>query len=128
MAKEGSCYATIKAKWPLISEEDYEKFKATSADAVTKAKSESFKNLQTMNVRAHRLGSRGYTGKEPMWDKEDAERERLQQPDPFAEFTDPLERNFIRARYRKHKETGEWVTDESTREFIRLLVIINLPP
>ena len=128
MAKEGSCYATIKAKWPMITEEDYEQFKATSADPVTKDKSKHFKDLQAKNIAPHRLGTRGYTGKRPKWDKEDAERERLQQADPFAEFTDPQERDFIRARYTKVKETGEWVTDEATRDFIRLLVIINFLP
>ena len=51
----------------------------------------------------HRLGSRGYLGKRPIWDKEDAEREAAGLPDPFAKFTSPLECDFIRARYKWDK-------------------------
>ena len=47
----------------------------------------------------HRLGSHGYTGKRPVWAKEDAERERQGIPDPLPKFTDQQEHDFIRARF-----------------------------
>ena len=57
--------------------EDFEKFKETCNEEAAKARSERGKQLQAKNMGNHRLGSRGYTGKRPVWAKEDAERERL---------------------------------------------------
>ena len=76
------------------------KFKATCAAKAAKAKAAKFKSLQQRNTGKHHLGSRGYLGKRPIWDKEDVEREAAGLPDPFAKFTNPLERDFIRARYK----------------------------
>ena len=128
MAKKDSSYATISAQWPMITEDNYETFKTTCAAPETKAKSKKFKGLQSRNVGVHRLGSRGYEGKRHVWAKEDAERESHGIPDPLAEFTDPQERDFIRARYKWDKEKKVWYTDPITRKLIRLLVIILLPP
>ena len=69
----------------------------------------------------HRLGSRGYLGKRPIWDKEDAEHEAAGLPDPFMKFTNPLERVFITARYKWYKEKKIFYMDKITRKLIRLL-------
>ena len=79
--------------------EDFEKFKETCNEEAAKARSERGKQLQAKNMGNHRLGSRGYTGKRPVWAKEDAERERQGIPDPLAEFTDQQEHDFIRDRF-----------------------------
>ena len=92
-------YAEIVADNPKIMIEDFEKFKETCNEAAAKARSERGKQLQAKNMGNHRLGSRGYTGKRPVWAKEDAERERQGIPDPLAEFTDQQEHDFIRARF-----------------------------
>jgi hypothetical protein len=81
-------YSKIWADNPTISEEEFEKFKETCATEEAKLKSEKFKGMQEKNTGNHRLRSRGYIGKRPIWDKEDAEREAAGIPDPFAEFTD----------------------------------------
>jgi len=94
----------------------------------SEAKDAKFKSLQQWNTGKHRLGSRGYLGKRPIWDKEDAECEAAGIPAPFAKFTNPLERDFIRARYKWDKEKKVFYTDQITRKLIRLLVIILLPP
>ena len=39
------------------------------------------------------------------------EREAAGLPDPFAKFTNPLERDFIRARYKWDKEKKVFYTD-----------------
>ena len=49
-------------------------------------------------------------------------------PNSFVKFTNPLERDFIRARYKWDKEKKVFYTDQITRRLIRLLVIILLPP
>ena len=69
-------YAEIVADNPKITIEDFEKFKETCNEEAAKARSERGKQLQAKNMGNHRLGSRGYTGKRPVWAKEDAEHER----------------------------------------------------
>ena len=83
---------------PTLTEEEIKKFKDTCATEAAKAKAAKFKSLQQRNTGKHRLGSHGYLGKRPIWDKEDAEREAAGLPGPFAKFTNPLEHDFIRGR------------------------------
>ena len=92
-------YTEIVADNQKIMIEDFEKFKETCNEEASKARSERGKQLQAMNMGNHRLGSRGYTVKRPVWAKEDAEHERRGIPDPLAEFTDQQEHDFIRARF-----------------------------
>ena len=113
---------------PTLKEEEFEKFKDNCASEAAKAKATKFKSLQQRNTGEHRLRSRGYLGKRPISDKEDAEHEAAGLPDPFAKFTNPLERDFIRARYKRDKEKKVFYTDQITRKLISLLVIIHLAP
>ena len=117
----------IFAENPTLTEEEFEKFKDTCATEEAKLKSLKFKGLQERNTGSHRLGSRGYIGKRPIWDKENAEHEAAGIPDPLAEFTDPQERDFIRARYKWDPKNKVWSMDAPTRELMRLLVIIFFP-
>ena len=66
----------------------------------------------------HHLGSRVYLGKRPIWGKEDEEREAAGLPDPFTKFTNPLERDFIRALYKWDKEKKVFYMDQITRKLI----------
>ena len=97
-------WSKIHADNPSRREEDFAKFKDSSGKESVKAKSEKMKALQARNTPPHRLGSRGYEGKRAIWAKEDAEHESHGIPDPLAEFTDPLEHDRIRARYKWDKE------------------------
>ena len=85
------------------------------------------KALQARSMPPHRLGSRGYEGKRHVWAKEDAECESHRIPDPLVEFTDPLEHDWIRARYKWDKVKKIFYTDPNMREFMRLLVMVILP-
>ena len=64
--------STILEENPTLTEEEFEKFKDTCATKAAKAKAAKFKSLQQRNTGNHLLGSRGYLGKRPIWDKEDA--------------------------------------------------------
>ena len=97
--QENETYAEIVADNPEITIEDFEKFKETCNEEAAKARSERGKQLQAKNMGNHRLESRGYKGKRPVWTKEDAKRERQGIPDPLAEFTDQQEHDFITARF-----------------------------
>ena len=121
-------YAEIVADNPKITIEDFEKFKETCNEEAAKARSERGKQLQAKNMGNRRLGSHRYTGKRPMWAKKDAEHERLGIPNPLAEFTDQQEHDFIRARFSWDPKKKISFTDGPTRKFMRILVIILLPP
>ena len=113
---------------PTLMEEEFEKFKDTCATEAAKAKAAKFKSLRQRNTGKPRLASRGYHGKRPIWDKEDTGCEAAGIPDPFVKFTNLLERDSIRARYKWDKEKKVFYTDQITSKLIRLLVIILLPP
>ena len=85
------------------------------------------KALQARNTPPLHLVSRGYEGKRAVWAKEDAERESHEIPDPLVEFTDPLEHDWIRARYKWDKVRKIFYMNPNTREFMRFLLIVILP-
>ena len=64
--------------------------------------------LQARNTPPHHLKSHGYEGKRHVWAKEDAERESHGIPGPLMGFTDPLEHDWIRARYKWDKEKSSF--------------------
>ena len=117
-------YAEIVADNPKITIEDFERFKETCNEEAAKARSERGKQVQARNMGNHRLGSRGYTGKRPVWAKEDAECECQGIPDPLAKFTDQQEHDFIRDRFSWDPKKKIFLTNGLTRKFMRLLVII----
>ena len=122
LIEKNTPWSKIFAENPSLTEAEFLKFKDTCATDEAKLRSEKFKGLQKRNTGKHRLGSRGYIGKRPIWEKEDAEREAAGIPDPLAEFTDPQEYDFIRARYKWDSKKKVWSTDAPTRELMRLLV------
>ena len=112
----------ILASNSSLTEDEFLKLKDTCATEESKLRSAKFKGLQERNTGKHRLGSRGYIGKRPIWDKEDVEREATGIPDPLAEFTDPQECDFIKARYKWDSKKKVWSTDVPMRELMKLLV------
>ena len=106
-----------------LTEDEFLKFKDTCATKVAKLRPAKFKGLQKRNTGKHHLGRRGYIGKRPIWDKEDAEHEAAGILDPLPELTDPQAYDFIRARYKWDSKKKVWSTDAPTRELMRLLVI-----
>jgi hypothetical protein len=125
--KDGEPMSQILAEHPSLTEEDILKFKETCDTEAAKKKAAKYKKLQERNTGKQRLRNHGYLGKRPIWAKEDAEREAVGLLDPFAKFTDPLERDFIRARYKWDKEKKIFYMDPVTRKLERILVIILLP-
>jgi len=79
--------------------------------------------MRELNIGNHRLGSGGYRGKQPVWDKEDAIVAKLGKENPWHKITDEQVRNFVRSRYYLNEATGEFVTDDDdVRTFEKLLV------
>ena len=78
--EEGAGFDEIHKMWPSISEEDFKEFSAIEATAAKKNLRQWGKEMQKKNVAPHNLESRGYAGKEPIWQKEDARREG---PSPY---------------------------------------------
>ena len=64
----------LKAKYPLISEDNYKEFKIKCESSATSESSQWGKEMRQLNIGAHQLGPGGYRVAEPVWDKEDAKR------------------------------------------------------
>jgi hypothetical protein len=76
------------------------------------------KNVGNLHLRSH-----GYEGKEEIWEKEDAKLQAEGTINPWQQFTDPLERAYVRARYSFDKKTGQFVTDPMMKKLEEHLVI-----
>jgi hypothetical protein len=96
-------YPEFAKKEPLISEDDYNTFKARCATVTSQVKSRKGKELRAKNIGTHHLGSGGYRAAVPKWDKQDADCLAKGVPPPFADIKDQQARNFFRARHSKPK-------------------------
>ena len=65
--------------------------------------------MRDKNIGLHNIRTRGFLGKQPIWDKEDATRPPGEE-NPWEKFKDPLARRMIRARYHTDKETWKLKT------------------
>ena len=111
---KGADFAAIHAKWPSISKEDLALFKDREELASRKALRVWGKELREKNIGPHNLGSRGYAGKEKIWEKEDAKREG---PNPYDKIKDPLARRFIRSHYKENpKVPGDFVLNSKVKD------------
>nr|XP_040252926.1 uncharacterized protein LOC109738005 isoform X2 [Aegilops tauschii subsp. strangulata] len=111
----------IKKKWPSVSEEDWNLFKRHCETPEVKEMEKWGKEMRARNIGHHTLGSRGYPGKKPKWDKQDAEFAAAGIPNPFKEFENPRENDYIRGRCKYDEETKTWVLDEKTAKVKELL-------
>ena len=110
----GDDYDKINAKWPSISEEEYNIFKDEQGLASTKALSLWGKKMHGKNLGPHNLGCRGYDRAGPVWEKQDRERTG---PDPYAKIKDPMARRYIRAHYREDpKNQGQLALNATIKE------------
>ena len=96
---KGESWEIISRKNLMLDEEEFKIFKADLDTAASKAWTEWGKTMREKNIGNHRLGSGRYRGKQPIWDKEDAELERLGKENPWHKITDLQIRQFVRARY-----------------------------
>jgi hypothetical protein len=123
----GESWERISSKDPSLSLEDFNAFKSyLQSDAVKKWTAWG-KKMRDLNLGTHHCGSGGYRGKQPTWDKEDAEMVRLGKENPWHKIQDEQARNFVRSRYYLDWKTGEFITDhEDVRDFEKYLVRIVL--
>ena len=86
MIEKGDSYEKIKAKYPLMSEDDYKEFKIKCESSATSESSQWGKEMRKLNLGVHQLGPGGYRVAEPIWDKEDAERAEQGLPPRFEKY------------------------------------------
>ena len=127
MIDKGDSYEKIKAKYPLMSEDDYKEFKIKCESSATSESSQWGKEMRQLNLGVHQLGPGGYRVAEPIWDKEEADRAEQGLPPLFDKYGDKQTRNFVRARYKKDPKTKELTTDPKTKALVKVLVR-NTPP
>ena len=127
MIEKGDSSEKIKAKYPLMSEDDYKEFKIKCESSATSESSQWGKEMRQLNLGVHQLGPVGYRVAEPIWDKEEADRAEQGLPPLFDKYGDKQTRNFVRARYKKDPKTKELTTDPKTR-VLELVLVRNTPP
>ncbi|KAM0917192.1 hypothetical protein ACQ4PT_009630 [Festuca glaucescens] len=124
--QKGESWEQIKKGEPMLDEAEFEIFKAEMASDEAKAWTEWGQQMRDLNIGKHHLGSGGYRGKLPVWEKEDAELARLGKPNLWLKITDLQVRNFVRARYYLDKETMEFVTDDDDVNKFEKKLVRNL--
>ncbi|KAK1692042.1 hypothetical protein QYE76_008739 [Lolium multiflorum] len=118
----GESWERISSKDPSLSLEDFNAFKSYLESDTVKKWTAWGKKMRDLNLGTHHCGSGGYRGKQPTWDKEDAEMVRLGKENPWHKIQDEQARNFVRSRYYLDWETGEFITDhEDVRDFEKYL-------
>ena len=123
----GESWERISSKDPSLSLEDFNAFKSYLESDDVKKWTAWGKKMRDLNLGTHHCGSGGYRGKQPTWDKEDAEMVRLGKENPWHKIQDEQARNFVRSRYYLDWKTGEFITDhEDVRDFEKYLVRIVL--
>ena len=127
MIDKGDCYEKIKAKYPLMSEDEYKEFKIKCESSATSESSQWGKEMRELNLGVHQLGPGGYRVVEPIWDKEDADHAEQGLPPCFEKYHDKQTRNFVRARYKEDPVTKELTTDPKTMA-LELVLVRNKPP
>jgi hypothetical protein len=123
----GESWERISSKDPSLSLEDFNAFKSYLESDTVKKWTAWGKKMRDLNLGTHHCGSGGYRGKQPTWDKEDAEMVRLGKENPWHKIQDEQARNFVRSRYYLDWKTGEFITDhEDVKDFEKYLVRIVL--
>ncbi|KAK1611608.1 hypothetical protein QYE76_035281 [Lolium multiflorum] len=118
----GESWERISSKDPSLSLEDFNAFKSYLESDTVKKWTAWGKKMRDLNLGTHHCGSGGYRGKQPTWDKEDAEMVRLGKENPWHKIQDEQARNFVRSRYYLDWKTGEFITDhEDVRDFEKYL-------
>ncbi|KAK1628148.1 hypothetical protein QYE76_002463 [Lolium multiflorum] len=118
----GESWERISSKDPSISLEDFNAFKSYLQSDGVKKWTAWGKKMRDLNLGTHHCGSGGYRGKQPTWDKEDAEMVRLGKENPWHKIQDVQARNFVRSRYYLDWKTGEFITDyKDVRDFEKYL-------
>lgn len=97
----------VRIRWPKVQEEDWKQFIAYHSDPGYMKLSEWGKEMRKKNQMNHMLGSRGYAGKEKVWEKEDLAEVNAGRQKPFSYISRGRGRNFVRARAKISKETGQ---------------------
>ena len=76
--EKGLSWEEIKAKEPMLDQEEFEEFKLSLRTEEAKKWTKWGKDMREQNIGNHRCESGGYRGKKIIWDKEDAEYARLE--------------------------------------------------
>ena len=121
--EKGDSWEKISSKESMLDKEEFEAFKLSLKSEEAKNGTKWGKDMRDLNIGNHHLGSGGYRGKQPIWDKEDAEYASLGKENPWEKITDEQTRYFVQSRYYLDKKTGEFVTDDvAVKDFEKYLV------
>lgn len=92
--------------FPQIDEEVWAEFVRVKSSDDFKKRSKAARELAKKYKNHHRMGTAGYAGMAPKWEKEDLEAEAAGLKKPFDDIKDERARNWTRARAISNQETG----------------------
>ena len=122
---KGQSWEEISAKDPTLDKEEFDIFKESLKTEEATKWTKWGKEMWDMNIGNHHLGSGGYRGKQPIWDKEDAIVAKMGKENMWHKITDEQVRNFVRSHYYLNKD-GEFVTDDDDVHKFEKLLVRNL--
>ena len=113
----------IHVRWPKIKEKDWRLFVASRQEAKSKEKSEWGRQLRSKNNITHRLGSQCYDVARVVWEKEDREQEAAGRQAPFEYLKEGVGKDFVRARAKIDKTTGQPKFNSKGADIIHQLLV-----
>ncbi len=126
---DGESFEQVNETDPMIDIDEFTTYKTKiETDEDHKKMSLWGKTMREQNIGNHRLGSGGYRGIKPTWEKEDALLRAKGMDNPWDKFAHNEQvYNFIRARYSLNEKTMEFETSnkegvKSVADFEQLLV------
>ncbi|KAM0923513.1 hypothetical protein ACQ4PT_005494 [Festuca glaucescens] len=119
MASEGVDFFKVHKAFPQITEEEWRIFKDTCAQAETKDTWQWGLDMRAKNIGCHNLGSQGYFHMRPKWTKEDSLIKHVVKTNPWDEYEDQREHEFIRSRYHVDHKTGDLVMCENIEDVMK---------
>ena len=85
---QGKSWEEISRQDPTLLREDFNVLKEYTKTEECKKWTDWGGKMRDLNIGTQHCGSGGYRGKEPVWEKEDKEIERLGKENPWHKITD----------------------------------------
>jgi hypothetical protein len=103
---DGHDLEDIKKLYPSTTDEEWKEFLDYRDSDAYKQDKEKFAKIRSQMVGNHNLATRGYEGKQPIWDKHDAMFSSQGQLTPFSNILDPCAKKYFRSLAVLNKDTG----------------------
>ena len=113
---EGDSFEDIHRVFPSIKHADLNLFIELEKHPSKVNMRQWGKKMREKNLGDHNLGSGGYLGKQPIWDKQDKVYIEQKKENPYEKFKDPRARRYIRSRYNEDPKNGKLLLNKKVKD------------